>query len=121
MRPVSVNTHTRRLNAFLRWAFEEKLVSSLFTFPRLQAEKRALATFAPAQISRFVHFKGKRRAETRAHLLVCLLVDTEMRIGEALQLKRADVDLDNLLLKLKGKGSKETSRPFHHRKAKDTL
>jgi integrase/recombinase XerD len=43
---------------------------------------------------------------------VLLLVDTGARISEALGLKWSDVDFDNLLLTLHGKGSKDRKVPF---------
>src|SRR4029450_4780731 len=48
----------------------------------------------------------------RASALACTLTDTGVRIEEALGLRRADVDFDNLLLKVRGKGRKERLVPF---------
>ena len=53
------------------------------------------------------------------HLLVLTLLDTGCRISEALGLRVADCDLDNLLLTLNGKGQKQRKVPisFELRKA----
>jgi len=47
-----------------------------------------------------------------AYALACTLTDTGVRIDEALGLRRGDVDFDNLLLKVRGKGRKERLVPF---------
>jgi integrase len=49
---------------------------------------------------------------SRLHVLVLLLLDTGCRISEAIGLQWADVDFDNLLLKLHGKGAKDRLVPF---------
>ena len=64
------------------------------------------------QLRHLFAFKPRRMREWRAYTLDCLLVDTGLRIEEALQLTPADVDMDNLLLKVKGKGRKERLVPF---------
>jgi hypothetical protein len=46
------------------------------------------------------------------HTLDCLLLDAGLRIDEALGLKLVDVDFDNLLVTVFGKGQKERRIPF---------
>jgi integrase/recombinase XerD len=41
-----------------------------------------------------------------------LLADTGLRVNEALTLERSDIDFDNLLLSVVGKGSKNRIVPF---------
>ena len=56
--------------------------------------------------------KAKHFYEQRLHLLALLLLDTGARITEALSLRVSDVDLDNMLLVLNGKGRKQRIVPF---------
>jgi integrase len=56
--------------------------------------------------------KPKRFDQWRLHTLIALLLDTGVRIEEALSLNRGDVDLDNLLVTVFGKGRKERRVPF---------
>jgi integrase len=51
-------------------------------------------------------------APYRVHLAVLLILDTGLRISEALNLRQAGVDCDNLILKVFGKGQKERFVPF---------
>jgi integrase/recombinase XerD len=46
------------------------------------------------------------------HLLTLLLLDTGCRITEALTLRVRDVDMENLLITLNGKGQKQRVVPF---------
>ena len=46
------------------------------------------------------------------HLLALLLLDTGCRITEALTLRVSDVDMDNMLVTLDGKGRKQRIVPF---------
>src|SRR5262249_34688136 len=56
--------------------------------------------------------KPKQFDAWRLHVLVCLLLDTGLRIDEALTLSTVDVDFDNLLVTVFGKGRKERRIPF---------
>ena len=56
--------------------------------------------------------KAKDFFGRRLHLLALLLLDTGARISEALGLRVTDVDLDNMLLMLNGKGRKQRLLPF---------
>jgi integrase/recombinase XerD len=46
--------------------------------------------------------------------LLCTLIDTGIRIDEAVNLKTSAIDFDNLLITVRGKGQKERIVPFSH-------
>jgi integrase/recombinase XerD len=110
--PVSVNTHLRSLNAFLRWLHGGGHTATSLVVPKLIAEQKILKTFTVEQIQRFQNHRPTSTSQHRVHTLACLLVDTGLRSNEALSLKRADVDLHNLLLRAMGKGRKERVVPI---------
>src|SRR5215467_15965835 len=56
--------------------------------------------------------KPKTFRQHRTHLAVCLVLDTGLRVSEMLTLRRDDLDFDNLILKVLGKGRKERLVPF---------
>ena len=109
---VSVNTYARAINAFLKWAHDEGHVTTRVRIPRLKEEKTLLATLTPAHVDRLLRWKPKAASAIRVHTLACLLLDTGVRANEALSLRRADVDLDNLLIRVKGKGQKDRVVPM---------
>lgn len=55
-------------------------------------------------------FKGQNRPMRRLHALVLLLLDTGLRISEALTLERNRVDLQRRCVSVTGKGSRERDR-----------
>jgi integrase/recombinase XerD len=67
---------------------------------------------AQGQIDKLIRYKPRTPFDCRLHLLTLLLLDTGCRISEALALRVSDVDLDNLLVKLDGKGRKQRVVPF---------
>jgi integrase/recombinase XerD len=109
---VSVNTYARAINAFLKWAHDEGHVPARVRIPRLKEEKTILATLTPAHVDRLLRWKPKAASAIRVHTLACLLLDTGVRANEALSLRRPDVDLDNLLIRVRGKGQKDRVVPM---------
>ena len=59
-----------------------------------------------------MNYRPKDSYRKRLHLLILFLLDTGCRISEALTLKVREVDLDNLLVVLDGKGRKQRIVPF---------
>lgn len=112
--PVSVNTYLRALNAFFRWANAEGHLGELLRVTKLKEEQKVIATLAPEQIRRLIDFKPHKDGEKRLHTLACLLLDTGLRIDEALSLRSEDVDLDNFLLRVHGKGGKDRVVPISY-------
>lgn len=72
-----------------------------------------IEVFNETQIGRLVSLKPTTVSEIRIHFIACLILDTGSRIDEVLSVERKDVDLDNLLLKIReGKGAKERVVPI---------
>jgi site-specific recombinase XerD len=63
-------------------------------------------------VKRLLSHKTKSKSQSRALSLAILLLDTGLRIAEALSLRSSDVDLDNFLIKVQGKARKERLIPF---------
>ena len=111
VKAISVNTYLRCINAYFRWLHIEH-GRDLLRIPRLQEDKKVLATFSPDQVKRLTGFKPRGANAIRAQLIACVVLDCGLRIGEVLTLTWDQVDLDNLSLKVKGKGSKERVVPI---------
>jgi len=102
--PTGCNIRIRSLNAFFRWNGDKPI-------PKLKAEEKIPPTLSGSDIQKLLRFKPDKR-NVRTHLLTLLLLDTGLRISEALSLKMADVDFDNMLLSVAGKGGKSRLVPF---------
>jgi site-specific recombinase XerD len=108
---ISVNTYLRCLNAYFRWRHEEH-GADLIKIPRLKEEQTVLATLTADHVKRLLQFSPKGRNLKRAHTLTLLLLDTGLRFAEALGLTWDRADLDNLVLKVLGKGGKHRVVPI---------
>lgn len=112
IQPVSVNTYLRCIRAFLRWAYAEGHLSAIFPVPKLKHEEKVIATLRPDQIQRILRARPKNTTERRLHTLALTLMDTGMRIAEALRLEQGDLDFDSLLIRVCGKGGKQRLVPM---------
>jgi site-specific recombinase XerD len=105
MSAISVNCYLRHMRAFWKWAKLEVKI------PRLKEEQKILATFSREQVAKLVHWKPVGRNQIRAHAIALVALDTGMRISELLGLARKDVDFDNLVFLVHGKGNKQRLVP----------
>ena len=105
-RASSVNCFGRGLNAYYKWAGLPHKI------PRLKEEERVLETWNAEDVKKFLTYKPERQGLKRAQLLCLLLLDTGLRIDEALSIKREHINFDNLFIRVTGKGRKERDVPF---------
>jgi len=110
------NIVIRTVNAYMHWnSGKEGRCGPGCNHPKAKKLKEAqtiMPTFTQGQIEAFIRYKPCTSFDKRLHLLTLLLLDTGCRISEALALRVSDVDLDNLLVKLDGKGRKQRLVPF---------
>jgi integrase/recombinase XerD len=102
----SINSYRTGINAYLHW------MESPHRIPHMKCEQRLLPTFSMDDINKLIAWKPKQFYERRLHTLLLMLADTGCRIDEVLTLKWTDVDFDNLLLTVTGKGNKQRRIPF---------
>jgi integrase/recombinase XerD len=117
LKETGCNAVARACNAYLHWTTgaERKCGAGCIhpRVPQLKEPENILPTLSEAHVKMLVTWKpGKNFYRRRLHLLALLLLDTGCRITEALTLRVADVDLDNLLATLDGKGRKQRIVPF---------
>ncbi|RZU42706.1 tyrosine-type recombinase/integrase [Edaphobacter modestus] len=110
------NVAIRAINSYMHWnSGTKRKCGSGCEHPRIQELKEpqeVLPTFSEAQIKRLVAAKPKGKYQRRTHLLALFLLDTGARISEALGVRVRDIDFDNLLVTLDGKGRKQRVVPF---------
>jgi integrase/recombinase XerD len=106
------NTYIAAMNAFCRRLHEEGHAPERAKLQKLRVERRVVTVLDDTQMRTLVGFKPKTFRQARTHLAVVLILDTGLRISEALGLRDADIDFDNLILKVFEKGQKERLVPF---------
>jgi integrase/recombinase XerD len=110
--PVSVNVYLRVLNTFLHWLHTEGRMVEMLKASRLKEPQSVLPTFTAQQIRLLMNAKPSGENSRRAQAAALVVLDTGLRGRELTGLRRADIDLENLLLKVNGKGSKQRIVPF---------
>lgn len=117
LKATGVNCAARAINAYLHWSSsggEKKCGPGCahLRVPKVKEPELVLPTFTASQIKSIVRWKPRRKCQRRLHLLMLILLDTGCRITEALTLRLCDIDMDNLLVTLDGKGRKQRIVPF---------
>ena len=112
VKPVTINTYITALNAFCLWLYQEGHAAERMKLSKLKIEQRVLTLLDDAQMRALIGFKPKTFRQARTHLAVLLILDTGLRLSEALNLRHADIHFDNLILRVFGKGQKERLVPF---------
>lgn len=112
LKPVTCNTNIAALNSFALWLHQEGHAKERVKLSKLRTEKRVLELLSETQMRALIGWKPRTFRESRLHLAVLLILDTGVRISEALGLRHTDIDMTNCLLKVFGKGQKERVVPF---------
>ncbi|HJZ72095.1 MAG TPA: site-specific integrase, partial [Vicinamibacterales bacterium] len=91
---------------------EEGHVPERLKLSKLRLKRRILAVLDDVQMRTLIGYKPTSLGQRRVHLAALLTLGTGLRLSEMLHLRHADVDFDNLILKVFGKGQKERLVPF---------
>jgi integrase/recombinase XerD len=104
---ISVNTYTRVLNTYLRWA------GVGLKLPRLIEPQVTPRTFTPEQVQQLLELRPRCAADSRVALAIAIVADCGLRGSEMLDLQVRDIDLESCLIRVRqGKGRKDRVVPF---------
>jgi len=106
LRATGCNSAIRSINAYLKWS------GSPLKIPQMKEPQIILPTYSSTQLQLLLGWKPKKLTGHRLSTLIALLADTGCRIDEALSLNWKDIDFDNLLVLLHGKGRKDRLVPM---------
>jgi integrase/recombinase XerD len=110
--PTTCNITIRSFNSFLAWLHSNGHTPPL-KLQQLKTEKRIMKTFTEDQMKTLLKWRpDKTRNQVRLYVVMCALADTGIRIAECLNLELKNVDFDNLLIIVTGKGRKERIVPI---------
>jgi len=76
------------MNSFLSWLKENEHTQEHLKIRQLKEEKKVLQTFDERQIKKIIGWKPTGFYQWRLYALLCLIIDTGIRIEEALTLTR---------------------------------
>jgi site-specific recombinase XerD len=106
LRATGCNSAIRSINAYLKRA------GLPLKIPQMREPQLVLPTYTSQQLGLLLNWKPKKITGHRLATLIAVLADTGCRIDEALSLEWKDIDFDNLLLLLHGKGRKDRLVPM---------
>jgi len=110
--PAGCNIYTCVFNSFCSWLNEQGVLKERIKIRKLKSHAPPVHVLSELEIRKLLAAKPKRLTYLRTWILIVLMLDTGVRIDEALNLKPSDVDFDNLLLTVLGKGGKTRRLPF---------
>jgi len=112
----SINSYRTALNAYLHWLKgPETTCNPACAHPRIarmKVEEKILPVYSPADIGAFARWKPKSHCQRRLQAIALMLADTGCRVGELISLRWQDVNLDDLLVTVRGKCNKQRIIPF---------
>lgn len=106
------NIAIREINTFLKWLYDNEFTETHLKMQQLKTEVVIQKDFTDDDIKKFMNWSPKTWYEKRLYALIVTLIDSGIRIDEALTLKREEVNFYDMLVKVKGKGSRERVVPF---------
>ena len=109
----TTNSYIRGMNSFFTWLYENEHTPEKLRIKPLKEPQKVLKVFSDEQIKRLLSYKAKTFAQHRFYSLLCFVLDTGVRIDEALSLERSKLDMENLLVTVRGKGNKERTIPIN--------
>lgn len=110
--PTTCNIVIRELNTFFKWLYDNEFTEQHYKMQQLRTEKTVQKDFTDEDIRKFTLWSPKTWYEKRLYALIMTLIDSGIRIDEALTLKREEVNFYDMLIKVKGKGKRERVVPF---------
>ena len=112
--PFTVNCAYRALHALFHWAEQERYIdqSPMATMKTPRVPKLQPPAFNREELRRLVEEAGKTTHPLRDQVIVFLLADCGLRLGELAGLRMEDIHLDEGYIKVMGKGAKERSIPL---------
>jgi site-specific recombinase XerD len=113
--PQSVHGHVRTLKAFFNWLTNEELIDKNPTkqLKPPKVPKTLINILSDKEIAHIMNsFSKSNHLEMRNQTIFMLLIDTGIRIGEAIGLKLDDLYLNDGYIKVFGKGQRERIVPI---------
>ena len=103
MGPTTVNNYLRVLRAFWRWLQRRGELDSIPHVPSLPEARKVKPVFDSAQAVAVLRVKVKTQGLKRIQALFAVAIDTGLRYGELVSLRRQDIDGRSMLLTVDGK------------------
>lgn len=112
VKPVSIDSYIRGLNCFLSWLERNSHLPGRLRITRPRVEDELPRTLAKPDITALLQLKPRSHTAKRVHAIALVCLDAGCRVKEVLGLRFGDIDLDEMVLRVLGKGRRERLVPF---------
>ncbi|OGO77639.1 MAG: hypothetical protein A2Y23_11845 [Clostridiales bacterium GWB2_37_7] len=112
---TSMQTYIRALRVFLSWLYNEEYISTEFNkkFRLPKATKKTVEVLTEKEIKTiFSSLNIRTVTGMRSACLCALMLDSGLRLGEAIGINIQDIDFSRGIIKVLGKGNKERIVPL---------
>ena len=112
-RPVcayTVDRYYTGLSALFRWALDEGMIDTnpMVTIRKPRFQRKIIKGLEPEVCHKFLgSFNGKSLDKYRNKAIVYMFLDTGLRLAELANLKLSDINMEQGIIKVVGKGDKE--------------
>lgn len=103
MGTVTVNNYLRVLKTFWRWLERRGVLASIPPVPKLPEPRKVKPVFDDSQANAVLKVRVKLRGLKRMQAMFAVLLDTGLRYGELVSLRRGNIDARSMLLTVSGK------------------
>lgn len=111
--PISINIYGRVMCTFLNFLKGEGIVVNHFTLEPIEEETgQRREFFRDDEITKIQNFRPKSFNQTRAWTIAMCMLDTGVRIHEALKIEPKHVDMTSEVIQILGKGKKQRVVPM---------
>ena len=101
--PCTVNNYLRNLKAFWNWLHKRGVLASIPEIPFLPVPKKVKPVFDIDQAVAIIRVKVDTKGLKRAQAIFAVAIDTGLRYGELVSIRRQDVDARSMLVVVQGK------------------
>ena len=113
-----IHAHLRDLRAFINWLYDAEMLTSKVKIPLPRLPQRLFPILTDEELRRVWtcrYLTGRSSLAMRNRAMIGLMLDTGLRREEVASLRISDLDLDDCLLTVIGKGNKQRRVPFSTR------
>jgi integrase/recombinase XerD len=111
--PLSINIYGRVMQTFLNWLKSEGILTNSFVLPPLETETGdRRECFREDEVTKFHKYKPTSFNQIRAWTIAECMLDTGVRVDEALNITPDDVDFHSEVIRIIGKGKKHRVVPM---------
>lgn len=106
---ATINRHISSIRCLFTWAQTHGLLQkNAARYVRSYKQSESLPTIADKEaLMKYLDTEAKTMKSRTIHGLIALLLDTGIRIQEAIDIRKEDIDMKTMSIKIHGKGRKE--------------